>query len=290
MPKDLTATNLSQLTWEDGNRAECLTEVYKRVTQDAHDAINWYQLSRKPKKRAAMLLRWSTVLLLSASGLIPLVAEITPGAKPINPLLISFVVALAAALFGLDKFFNFSAGWMRYVRTDLALRASLGEFEFDWQIARAAWGSAQPTPEQGAEMLARCKTFAAGIKAIVAEETNAWVAEFQASLAQLGESVKAAEARVEADAAKRAEAARTGALNVVVTHNGQTFTGPIRLRVDDDNQQVFVGPNLALVGLAAGPHKLAAEITVDGKTHKGEFAADVVPGKTSDASVPVAAA
>jgi hypothetical protein len=291
MPKDLSATDLSQLTWKDETRAACLTEVYTRVTAEAREAISWYQVSRRPKKRAAMGLRWGAVLLLSASGLIPLVVAIFPveGAPPFNPLLTSFVVALAAALFGIDKFFNFSTGWMRYVKTDLALQAALGDFEFEWQIARAAWTGTEPTPEQAADMLGRCKAFASAIKAIVTEETNVWITEFQASLAQLGESVKAAEARVEADAARRAEAARTGALNVVIKHNGETFTGPVRLRVDDEKTQAYVGPNLALVGLSAGPHKLAAELSVGGKVHRGELGVDVIPGRTSDAAVAVAA-
>lgn len=291
---DLKPIDLSALSWEDGKRAECLAEVYSRVTGDARMAIEWYRLSRKPKKRAAMAVRWSAVLLISASGLIPLFVEVFPikGAPPFNPLITSLVVALAAALFGLDKFFNYSSGWMRYVKTDLALQGALGEFEFDWQIARAAWTTPEPTPGQLAEMLGRCKTFAATIKGIVADETNLWITEFQASMAQLGESVKAAEARVEAAEARRAEAAaQRGALNVSVKHNGETYAGQFRLRVDNDAQgKVYVGPNVALVDLPAGPHKLAAELTTsDGKKHVGEVSADVVPGKTSEASVTVAA-
>lgn len=299
MPKDLAAIRLGELVWDEASRHASLATVYEHTTANARIAIDWYQVSRKPKKRAAMFLRWSAVVLLSASGLIPLVSSLLPAVlgrtagqqQPmIDPLFTSLAVALAAALFGFDKLFNYSTGWMRYVKADLALRTTLSEFEIEWQLARAGWAGGQPTAEQAAEMLTQCKTFTARINGIVAEETNLWITEFQASLAQIGESVKAAEARVEADAAKRAEAARTGALNVTVKHNGETYAGQFRLRVDNDAQgKVYVGPNVALVDLPAGPHKLAADFSVEGKLHRGEFSVDVVPGKTSDASVTVVA-
>ncbi|HST58619.1 MAG TPA: SLATT domain-containing protein [Longimicrobium sp.] len=290
MAKDLIPIELGKLPWDEGTRAESLAKVYDHVTGDARTAIRWYQESRKPKKWVATALRSSAVLLLSLSGLVPLVAAVfpPPTGREFNPLVTSLMVALAAALFGIDKFFNYSAGWMRYVRTGLTLRTALSEFEFEWQISRAAWTAPEPTTEQTGEMLSRCNVFAARINAIVTEETHAWIAEFQASLAQLGESVKAAEARVEAAEAKRIEAARTGALNVSIKHNGETYAGPFRLRVNGDAQgRVFVGPNVALVDLPAGPHKLAAEVSAGGTVHRGEFSVDVVPGRTSEASVTV---
>lgn len=296
MPKDLAAIKLGELIWDESSRGASITVVYDHATAGAQSAIDWYQVSRKPKKRAAMFLRWSAVVLLSASGLIPLASTLMDssdnGPPLIDPLYTSLAVALAAALFGFDKLFNYSTGWMRYVRADLSLRTALSEFEIEWQIARAAWPTANPTVEQAAEMLGRCKTFTAQVNGIVAEETNLWITEFQATLAQLGESVKAAEARVEADTARRAEAAaQKGALNVTVKHDGQTYAGQFRLRVDNDQQgKVYVGPNVALIDLPAGPHKLAAEYSVGGKVHRGEFSVDVVPGKTLEASVPVAAA
>jgi cytochrome c556 len=288
MPQDLTPQKLEELTWEEGNRADCLKHVYAHVVKDANDAIKWYQLSRKPKKKMAMSLRWSAVLLLSASGLLPLISELW---KPlaVNALATSLCVAVAAALFGLDKLFNYSTGWMRYVQTDLLLRTALAEFEFDWQLGRLAWASNQPTPEQANQMLTRCKEFAARINAIVSEETNVWITEFQASLAQLGESVKTAEARVAADTAKREEAAKAvGALNVTVKHNGQTYGGKFKLKVNNEQDgKLYVGSNIALVGLSAGPNKVEAEFTDGGKVHRGEFAFDVEAGKTQTVELAV---
>ncbi|WP_420129827.1 SLATT domain-containing protein [Longimicrobium sp.] len=203
MSQNLSAIQLETISWEDGNRAASLTSVYTRVTDAARSASAWYQINKKPKKGGAMFLRWGAVVLISISGLLPLISALLPpvGSPPsrleINPLYTSLAVAVAAALFGLDKFFNYSSGWMRYVKTDLALRTAIGEFELDWQIARAAWGAAEPTLAQTADMLARCKAFAARVNAIESEETNLWIAEFQASLAQLGESVKTEKPREE---------------------------------------------------------------------------------------------
>lgn len=285
MAKDLAPIELGKLPWEEGARAASLSTVYDHVANNARAAIEWYRLSRKPKKYKAMALRVTSVLLISASGLVPLVVEVAPGTLTWNPLVTSLLVALAAALFGLDKFFNYSSGWMRYVRTELALRTALGDFEFEWQINRATWTSAEPNPEQVADMLARCSAFAARINAIVTEETNAWVAEFQASLSQLGESVKAAEARVEAAEARRLEAAQTGALNVTVRHEGNVWAGPIRLQVGQSRLEPRTGPTVALTDLPAGPRKLLAEAVVSGKLYRGEIAVDVVAGRTSPATL-----
>ena len=289
MPKDLSPIQLGKLPWDDGNRAESLAAIYDHVSRNAHAAIQWYQLSRRPKKYMAMLLRWSSVLLISASGLVPLVVAVAPGETEWNPLITSLMVAMAAALFGLDKFFNYSTGWMRYVRTDLALRTAMGSFEFEWQIARSGWSTAQPTAEQAAELLARCAAFADRINAIVAEETNLWIAEFQASLAQLGESVRAAEARVEAAEARRLEAAQTGALNVTVQHEGKVWAGPIKLQVGKSKLEPYSGPTVALTDLPAGPRRVAAEAVMGGTLYRSELAVDVVAGRTSPATLELAA-
>ncbi|HEY0023311.1 MAG TPA: SLATT domain-containing protein [Longimicrobium sp.] len=292
MVKDLTPTQLEDLTWEEGNRAECLKIVYAHVTEDAQDAIRWYKDSRKPKKHWAIGLRGGAVVLLSVSGLLPLISELGQKLdKPfqISPLFTSLAVAVAAALFGFDKLFNNSSGWMRLIKTDLLLRTALEEFEMDWQLARLAWTGPQPTSEQASQMLTRAKEFAARINTIIAEETNVWITEFQASLAQLGESVKAAEARVAADTAKREEAAKAvGALNITVKHNGATYAGEFKLRVNNEQSGKFIG-TAALVGLKAGPTKVEAEYTdtATAKVHRGEFAFDVEAGKTQNVELPV---
>lgn len=287
--KDLVAIDLGTLPWTDGQRAESLGKVYHHAAQQARDAIRWYDESRKPKKWLATGLRSSSVLLLSAAGLVPLAIQVAPDARApgFNPLVTSLMVAAAAALFGIDKFFNYSSGWMRYARTGLTLRTALSEFEFEWQIHRAAWSGSEPTAQQTAETLARCGTFVARVNAIVAEETNAWIAEFQASLSQLGESVRAAETRVEQAEAKRAAAAQTGALNLVVQHDGKTWAGPLKLRVDGEPEQARSGPTVALDRLAAGPRKLWAEAVISGKLYRGELNVAVVAGQVATATLPI---
>jgi hypothetical protein len=288
--KDLTAVDLGTLAWNEGHRAESLGRVYGHAAGQARQAIEWYDRSRKPKKWFATGLRSSSVLLLSASGLVPLAVEVLPDTRApgFNPLVTSLMVAGAAALFGIDKFFNYSSGWMRYAKTGLMLRNALSEFEFEWQIHRAAWAAAEPTMEQVAETLARCGAFVSRVNAIVAEETNAWIAEFQASLAQLGESVKAAETRVEEAEAKRAAAALTGAVNLVVQHDGKAWSGPIQLRVGKNPEQERNGPTVALDELPAGPRKVQAQVVTGGKLYRGEMNVEVVAGRISTATLAVA--
>lgn len=301
MSNNLSAIQLEEISWENGKRAASLNRVYSKVTEAARSASTWYQKNKRPKKWGAMFLRWGAVLLISISGLLPLVSSLArPGAEQpaIDPLFTSLAVAVAAALFGLDKFFNYSNGWMRYVKTDLALRTTIGEFEMEWQIARAAWAAPEPTVQETADMLARCKAFAARVNAIESEETNLWIAEFQASLAQLGESVKAERARdvprqeptppaappVKPGTPEPAQA--KGGVKVTVQHEGQTWSGPVKLRSGPDEEyREFTAVPVALADLAAGKRKVSVEVVAGGKVFRGEVDVDVVAGQTADATV-----
>jgi hypothetical protein len=55
-------------------------------------------------------------------------------------------LALAAAFVATDKFFGFSSGWIRYIRTGQVLMKELAEFRMDWAMLMAKRGE-PPAPK-----------------------------------------------------------------------------------------------------------------------------------------------
>jgi hypothetical protein len=103
---------------------------------------------------------------------------------------------------------------MRYITTELHLQQMLDEFQFDWETERAAWKGAAPTDEQLQRALARCRAFVSQVDGLIREEANLWVAEFQESLKQLDETVKA-----------KAAATAEAAVSLTVTNGDQAVDG-----------------------------------------------------------------
>lgn len=93
--------------------------------------------------------------------------------------------AFVAGVFALDKFFGLSSGWIRFMTTQLALERTLVEFHYDFALSISQLGNTTPSPAQTAPVLQRIKTFSLQIETLVKQETDAWAAEFQRSIAEL---------------------------------------------------------------------------------------------------------
>src|SRR5262249_8901931 len=107
---------------------------------------------------------------------------------------------------GLDRFFGYSTGWIRYVTTAMAIEKSLDEFRLEWTRNMAKMRGAQPGPEQLDTLIQTCAAFTLAIKNQVEQETKAWVVEFQSNLSQLEKDLQA-----KADEAKaKSKQATTG--------------------------------------------------------------------------------
>lgn len=296
MPKDLIPEPM-QVSWDEEHCDESLKSVYDHVVRDAKDAIDWYLKARKPKKYGGLVIRGSAVVLISAAGLLPLIAALkgTNSSPPIwlEPLFASVAVGVAAALVAFDKFFGFSSAWMRFMTAELALRTALEEFEMDWYAQRAALRGQNPTADQVVQLLARCKEFVVKVNGIVAEETQGWVNEFKSSLSQVDEAVKAAEseAKTRADAATlaakaQADASKPGALNVEIT-NLEKATLPWTLWVDGVEKQKVSGATAAVAQLTPGHHTIRVFAVVDGKERTAEKVFDVAANSTAEAKITI---
>lgn len=166
------------LDWSPEHRRESIHIVYKRAENHALEAIKWYLLSKRAKKNYAQWLRLSTIILTAVAGLLPIISEISK----LPPVLSSIALGLAALSLAIDKFFGFSSAWMRYIAAEHQIRQCLHEFQMDYDLEQAGWDNAQPTMEQTQKVLGRCKAFLYQVDAIIRNETDQWLAEFQDAL------------------------------------------------------------------------------------------------------------
>ena len=126
-----------------------------------------------------------------------------------------------------------------------------------WENERAGWQGNPPTREQIILMLARCKTFVSKVNAIVIDETNAWVQEFQNSIKYI----------------------ESGALNVTIT-NGDTAKDGWKLKIDNGDPETYSGKTAAKKNLTPGNHLIRIEATIDDKIKQVEKVVNIPAGNT----------
>jgi hypothetical protein len=86
-------------------------------------------------------LRFLAIALSTAAGILPIAISLLKGKDPAldhleSGLLASLLLGAAAGLVGLDHFFGYSSGWVRYVLTATA-QGALEEFRMDGHLLNA---------------------------------------------------------------------------------------------------------------------------------------------------------
>jgi hypothetical protein len=267
-PKDLSPTGPQKLSWEKGKIVDSLESLFERITGDAEAAINWYIHAKRPKKNAARTLRAGSILAGTIAGLIPVLAQIfTNNGQPrFQPAWASVALGIAAALVLLDRFFGFSSAWMRYVATELTIQQLNKEFHLDWDADKAVWLGVEPTPEQLRGTLTRFRSFVTQVNAIIKQETDAWIQEFQTTLKQIDDAAKA-----------KSTAAELGAINITLANGDACENGWI-LTIDEGSATAQRGKTAAVHDLVPGVHKLKANGTIAGTAKQAEAAVTVGAG------------
>ena len=278
---DIETIPLEGLSWGDARETEAsIQRVYAYAEQRAQQAIEWYLKSKGWKAFWSRSLRISAILLTTLGGLAPIVGSIgwlklqSFDYEPAVRMLGYVFLALAAACVGLDRFFGFSSGWMRYIMTALVLQKALSEFRMEWAMTVAKLGGASPTDEQLQSMLQRLKEFIAYVDGKVEEETREWVSEFKTSISD-----------AERKAKELGEAARPGAIDVTVT-NGMDAEEGFHVALDGMNVRANVRGTKYQVGyVPPGPHKVEVTARVGDQTLEASELINVLPGEIAKATL-----
>jgi hypothetical protein len=195
--------DLSKLSWKEADVETSLSTLHQYVEDQAQKQVSWYWDKKKPKSRMSMSLRFIAIILFALGGLVPIVkATLPPTVTSRFPFdfgqLGYLLIGVAAGCMGLDRFFGYSSGWIRYVTTAMAIEKSLQEFRFEWTRTMAKLQGIAPSAEQLETLIQTCAAFSLAIKSQVEQETKAWVVEFQTNLSQLEKDLqdKADEAKL----------------------------------------------------------------------------------------------
>lgn len=186
---------VDNLRWDGENAMTSLNVLYGFAYKEAESTEAWYWKKTGQKKQWAMILRVVAIASATVAGLIPILTPIfkdSAGDPLINPVWSSVAVGLGTAAIGLDKYFGFSSGWIRYVTSAMNVKGWLIEFKYDWELNRAmslASGNTYDNAELQA-MIMKCSAFVSKILGAVQGETKQWAQEFQSSLGTLDEALK----------------------------------------------------------------------------------------------------
>lgn len=280
--KKRTATPVGEFPeWDPSKQWESLIQLYSTTLKQGDSAVDWYRVNIRGKRAGSQVIRLLAILLFSVGALIPLVINIARIEGDPKGLLdpqwgyISF--AAAAALLAADKFYGFSTGWIRYIKTQLALERALADLRYDWVILTAKVTNQQPNADQVQAIVQKLKEFVDFVRTQIEQETEAWVVEFQASLSDLTASLKA-----------QTEATKPGTLQVTVT-NADKFE-KITALLDQVKELTLQGNQCLFPSVAPGVHGVTVRgIAKDGKESIGTAVATVTAGAQASITIPLSA-
>jgi hypothetical protein len=267
--------------WDSQDARKSLQILFVATVKQGESAIAWYRDNIRMKRFGSQILRSAAIVLASIGALLPLVVAAASRFDQSNTWknwvdaqwgYIAF--ATAAACVAADKFYGFSSGWIRYMKTQMALEGALTDLRYDWIALLSKVATQQPTGDQIQGMLQKMKDFVVLVRTQVQQETDAWVLEFQANLADLTNTVKA-----------QRDAQKPGSAQVTVS-NAKDFDGGVKVQLDQSEDRTIEGTQCLFASVAPGTH----EILVIGKKGDQLFKAATVVKVAADslASVSVA--
>lgn len=182
--------------WNPSDKDGSLNEIYRWVTENAQKQADWYSQKRRSKRRCAQSLLVSIVL--GGFGILcPLFDAACPdGGFEIMGCTISFlhagyiVIAAAGIVLLVDRVYGFSAGWMRFMETELKIKQTLTDFCLDWAIAVSAQVPEDQKEEHQQQLLRRVHTFTHTVQDLVISETTAWMLEFKRNISEIDKLVR----------------------------------------------------------------------------------------------------
>ncbi|MCP4602400.1 MAG: SLATT domain-containing protein [Proteobacteria bacterium] len=191
--KDLKSQSTS-FDWCEKNKAKSIEELRKTVAQQAEDSMNWYYEARCNKKWLGYGFRLLAFVFAAYAGIRPLILEIVGSSEPIVWYFHSgssaVALAIAALFIALDKLFDCTSGWMRYMTSGQKIKQVFDDFTFRWSAIELNFEGKIPTTEQTIEAVEICKETMAKINQIVRDETSAWIEEFRMALRKTDETAR----------------------------------------------------------------------------------------------------
>lgn len=237
---------------------EGLSSVYDALVKKAEEALHWYEVSQRAKRRGARITRSVAIVFGALAAILPTVVTALPDrlgdyqVARLNPVATALGV-LAGTMILLDKLYGFSSSWIRYATTYQTIQGNLEAFKLGWQRKLFEVQPAQASSEQVRALFDFLGAFLASVNAAVQGETQSWVAEFKGALNELDKAVEAQ--RMTAAAAPMPGA--RGALRVEIVPLELLDDKRWTLQLENGKEELKEGQSSAVVtALEPGIYKL----------------------------------
>ncbi len=264
-----------------GDASAHLDSLRRYAEAKIHDELNWYYGKKSRQSVKSRALRFSAVVLSVLGGLVPVLVSVLGSRPPWHwldvfaPLRLGqlgyLFLALAGGLLLLDKYFGYSTGGMRYIVAMQGIGKGREAFRLDWAaLSRKLSTTTAGTPEQTEaveRMIERVRSVIVEVKEQTARETQAWIQEFQTSLAQFEKDLKA-----------QLEAGRPGGIDVEVT-DGHKADTPVELSLDGMIADRFSGKAGSIGYVAPGLHRVTAKAQKTGRDYSASAMVNVGGGQ-----------
>jgi len=187
---DTWSPGLPELDWNEPIHA--LRTLQRYLVSQTQGDIEYYLRRKRTAKRWTYFFRGMAVLLGSAATLTPAIIGLLSNVEDIARWapLSTILAALAAAMLGIDRFFGFSSGWMRFVWTAIDLENRLDDFEMDWAAIEYELSRGPIDQDTILKHLQWMKAFRHAIDGRIKRETGQWIKEFRGRVEEENRTIR----------------------------------------------------------------------------------------------------
>jgi hypothetical protein len=273
---------------------EALKEIYDALVDKAERAMAWYESRQHSKKLGARYCRGSAIVLGALTAIIPSVIAFLPEHVSLGPFenfavvrmnpIATIVGIIAATLILMDKFYGYSASWMRFVTTYQEIQGNLEEFRINWRKQILKLNANQPpTDEQIIAVYDFLGAFLKSVNDSIKTETQGWVNEFKGALAEIDKTV---EAQRTAAAAALATVTAKGTIELTLEDSAELEDKRWTVQLDNRKEEEKVGQRSAVITqLEPGVYRVRVAARRDGQVVAAEHSVIVAPGETTSLRV-----
>lgn len=241
--KDLSSEGYNISEWGNNNPQVKLNEIKNYVVKIAEDASNWYMTKKTPKRIIGRILRYCTLILFPAAGLVPLFL-------PDETYLPTILVGIGGILLSIDKFGGFTSSWIRFIQAGQSINQKIQAFHLEWEI-KTIVPAYVGSPNTITDKIKLCQKFVTEIQTIVKDETDKWIADFESALKDMDTAAKAAQDKYDLDEQKR----KLCGLNITVS-NSAVFNLGWSAELDGKTEMQVKGSKAAFSEIEPGIYKL----------------------------------
>ncbi len=296
---NIRAHQTADVMWDNTDVVASLRAVRKGAEDEGQKAIDWYWRKKFWKSGPSQAIQFTALILTAAAGILPVIFQIVKNVRPVtlptnfdSGSIATLCVGVAASLVGLDKFFGYSSGWIRYVLTATSMTKLLHEFRMDW-VAIVAASAVPPALEEQEKLIQRAKDFISAIQGMVLQETKDWANEFQSNMAQMEKDLKAQldtlKAQVDKAIKDEETTAKPGSIELTLTNADKTdgfhFDVALEGAPGKFTDSVSSAKVWARINMPPSQYKLSVAAKTNGSSIATSMVLDLKPGEISRPSL-----